>query len=215
MTAREMFEEQRYKRNEEDEEITYSQRFGSGYFRITFDLLKKEIAIDTNMENVIESDLLQAIIQQVKELHWFDEKTEIKQESNLEHYKEEIKQETNLEHYKDEIKYAGYEFALVNGKPTTCRTSLCDQCYFNDMHFTCARKRMEWMLKPYKKSVYKLTQFEYDLLNAYKDCGMLKPVSYYSAMHELYEKGYFEDIDIRTPIHEILDNCEVIKDGNC
>lgn len=74
ISAREMFEEQRYKRNEENEKITYLQRFGSGYFRITFDLLEKEIAIDTNMENVIESDLLQAIIQQVKELHWLDEK---------------------------------------------------------------------------------------------------------------------------------------------
>ena len=54
---------ERYKRNEENENITYLQRFGSGYFRITFDLSKEEIAIDTNMGNVIESDLLQAIIQ--------------------------------------------------------------------------------------------------------------------------------------------------------
>mgnify|MGYP001776835384 FL=1 len=61
MSAEEMFEEQRYKRNEENENITYLQRFGSGYFRITFDLSKEGIAIDTNMGNVIESDLLQAI----------------------------------------------------------------------------------------------------------------------------------------------------------
>lgn len=199
MPAREMFEEQMYKRNEEDEEITYSQRFGSGYFRITFDLLKEEIAIDTNMGNVIESDLLQAIIQQVKELHWLDEKTEIKQESNL-------------EHYKDEIKYAGYEFALVNGKPTTCRTSLCDQCYFNDMHFTCARKRMEWMLKPYKKSVYKLTQFEYDLLQNYKGILRFKNMN---TLNWMKEKGYFKGIDENETVGDILANCEVIKDGNC
>lgn len=79
MNAREMFEELGYKRSEENQEITYLQRFGSGYFRITFDLSKEEIAIDTNMENVIENDLLQAIIQQVKELHRLDEKAEIKQ----------------------------------------------------------------------------------------------------------------------------------------
>ena len=79
MNAREMFEEQRYKRNEENEEIIYLQRFGSGYFSITFDLSKEEIAIDTNMENVIESDLLQAIIKQAKELGWLEEeKQEIK-----------------------------------------------------------------------------------------------------------------------------------------
>lgn len=33
MSAEEMFEEQRYKRNEENENITYLQRFGSGYFK--------------------------------------------------------------------------------------------------------------------------------------------------------------------------------------
>ena len=203
MTAREMFEEQRYKRNEEDEEITYSQRFGSGYFKITFDLLKEEIAIDTNMGNVIESDLLRAIIQQVKDLHWFDEKTE-------------IKQETNLEHYKDEIKYAGYEFALVNGKPTTCKSTLCDQCYFNDKHFTCVRKSFEWMLKLYKKSVYKLTQFEYDLLQSYLK-GHLRGNKFKSVLvlNMMKEKGYFKDVDEDATIEDILANCEVIKDENC
>ena len=84
MNAREMFEEQRYKRNEENDEITYLQRFGSRYFRITFDLSKEEIAIYTNTENAIESDLLQAIIQQAKELHWLDEKAEIKEARNPE-----------------------------------------------------------------------------------------------------------------------------------
>lgn len=197
MTAREMFEEQRYKRNEEDEEITYSQRFGSGYFKITFDLLKEEIAIDTNMGNVIESDLLQAIIQQVKELHWLDEKTEIKQESNL-------------EHYKDEIENAGYEFALVNGKPTTCRTSLCDQCYFNDKHFTCVRKSFEWMLKPYKKSVYKLTQFEYDLLQNYKGILRFKNMN---TLNWMKEKGYFKGIDENETVGDILANCDVINNA--
>lgn len=197
MTAREMFEEQRYKRNEEDEEITYSQRFGSGYFRITFDLLKEEIAIDTNMGNVIESDLLQAIIQQVKELHWLDEKTEIKQESNL-------------EHYKDEIKYAGYEFALVNGKPTTCKLTLCDQCYFNDKHFTCTRKRMEWMLKLHKKSVYKLTRFEYDLLQNYKSILRFKNMN---TLNWMKEKGYFKGIDENETVGDILANCDVINNA--
>lgn len=130
-----------------------------------------------------------------------------------EHFEE--KKESNLEHYKEEIKYAGYEFALVNGKPTPCKLSSCDKCYFNDKHFTCARKRIEWMLRPYKKSVYKLTQFEYDLLNAYRNSGMRQCISNYSTLLELYEKGHIKDIDISTPIHEILDNCEVIKDENC
>ena len=71
MTAREMFEEQRYKRNEEDEEITYSQRFGSGYFRITFDLLKKEVEFFDDFEDyTINNALLKAIYKQAKELRW-------------------------------------------------------------------------------------------------------------------------------------------------
>lgn len=130
-----------------------------------------------------------------------------------EHFEE--KKGSNLEHYKDEIKYAGYEFAVVNGKPTTCKLTSCDKCYFNDKHFTCARKRIEWMLKPYEKQPYKLTRFEYDLLNAYKNSGMKQCISNYSTLLELYEKGHIKDIDISTPIHEILDNCEVIKDENC
>lgn len=142
------------------------------------------------------------IKKQPKVGEWIDEKTEIKQESNLEHYKEEIKR-------------VGYEFALVNRKPTTCKLTSCSQCDFNDKHFTCARKRIEWMLKPYKKSVYKLNQFEYDLLNAYRNSGMRQCITNYSTLLELYEKGHIKDIDTSTPIHEILDNCEVIKDGNC
>lgn len=197
------FEELEYKKNVENGKITYSQDFGSGYFEIIFDLSENEIEIETNMEVVIENDLLLAINQQCKELGWIEEE------------KKEIKQETNLEHYKDEIKYVGYEFSLVSGKPTACKLTSCDKCYFDDKHFTCARKRMEWMLEPYKKSVYKLTKFEYDLLNAYKNSGMKQCISNYSTLLELYEKGHIKDIDISTPIHEILDNCEVIKDENC
>lgn len=127
-----------------------------------------------------------------------------------EHFEE--KQETNLEHYKDEIKYAGYEFALVNGKPTTCKLTLCDQCYFNDKHFTCTRKRMEWMLKLHKKSVYKLTRFEYDLLQNYKGILRFKNMN---TLNWMKGKGYFKGIDENETVGNILANCEVINDGNC
>lgn len=62
----------------------------------------------------------------------------------------------------------------------------------------------------FEKPTYKLTQFEFDLLNAHKDSGMQKCISNYRPLHELHEKGYFKDIDINIPIHEILDNCEVV-----
>ena len=201
MNAREMFEEQRYKRNEENEEIIYLQRFGSGYFRITFDLSKEEIAIDTNMENVIESDLLQAIIKQAKELGWLEEE------------KQEIKQETNFEHYKDEIIELYIEdLAISKGKVVECCAIPCSECDFEDKNGHCIGNHeiMKWLKQPYKKLPYKLSQFEFDLLNAYKNSGMRQCISNYGTLLEMYGKGHFKGIDTSTPIREILDNCKVV-----
>lgn len=75
MTAREMFEELGYKRNVEDNKITYLQKIGYETFEIMFDLSEKEINIDTDMEVKIEEDILQAIDKQAEELGWLDEKT--------------------------------------------------------------------------------------------------------------------------------------------
>lgn len=75
MTASEIFEELGYKRNVEDNKITYSQKFGHETFEIMFDLSKKEINIDTDMEVKIEEDILQAIDKQAEELGWIYENT--------------------------------------------------------------------------------------------------------------------------------------------
>lgn len=126
-----------------------------------------------------------------------------------EHFEE--KSETNYEHYKDEIiKNCMWSFALVDGKPNQCNGVSCYNCGFSTGH-GCSEKIKEWLKQPYKKPVYKLTQFEYDLLNAYKVSGMLKSIRNYSALFELYEKGYFKDIDDNKKIGDILDNCEVIQ----
>lgn len=118
----------------------------------------------------------------------------------------EEKEESNFEHYKEEIKRAGYDFALVNGKPTTCKWMLCDKCFFKD-RMLCAKKRIEWMLKPFKRK-YKLTQFEYDLLQSYANGYKFKDIMPLIVMKE---KGYFKGIDTNIPIREILDNYEVTK----
>lgn len=199
MTAEQMFEEQRYKRNEENEEIIYLQRFGSGYFRITFDLSKEEIAIDTNMKNVIESDLLQAIIKQAKELGWLEEE------------KQEIKKETNYEHYKDKIIKDGiWNLALVNGKPKRCHNVYCNDCDFKTSR-ECKKKLEEWLKHPYKKPTYKLTQCEYDMLDT-----IFEKQARFSTVYligELKKKGYFENIkcDSKVLVKDILANCEVIE----
>lgn len=200
MSAEEMFEEQRYKRNEENENITYLQRFGSGYFRITFDLSKEEIAIDTNMGNVIESDLLQAIIQQVKELHWLEEKVEIKEAINPE--------VTNLEYYKDEILENCIEnIAVVKGRPKLCQKTNCNDCDFKINQKECHEMAKDWLKHPYEKPVYKLTKFEKELLECYSDVYSFKV---FNSLNGMKEKGYFKGIDDNELIGEILAKCEVV-----
>lgn len=200
ISAREMFEEQRYKRNEENDEITYLQRFGSGYFRITFDLSKEEIAIDTNMGNVIESDLLQAIIQQVKELHWLEEKVEIKEATNPE--------VTNLEYYKDEIlDNCLKNLAVVKGKPKLCPTTNCSDCDFKGSLIGCHKKVADWLKQLHEKPVYKLTKFEKELLQCYPDIYSFKV---FNSLNGMKEKGYFKGIDDNELIGDILAKCEVV-----
>lgn len=133
----------------------------------------------------------------------FDDNLNLLRELVNEHFEE--KKESNLEHYKEEIKSAGYDFALVNGKPTTCKWILCDQCFFKD-RILCAKKRIEWMLKPFKRK-YKLTQFEYDLLQSYASGYKFKDIMPLIVMKE---KGYFKDIDDNELIGEILAKCEVV-----
>lgn len=200
MSAEEMFEEQRYKRNEENENITYLQRFGSGYFRITFDLSKEEIAIDTNMGNVIESDLLQAIIQQVKELHWLEEKVEIKEAINPE--------VTNLEYYKDEILENCIEnLAVVKGRPKLCYKTNCNDCDFKINQIGCRNKVKDWLKQTHEKPVYKLTKFEKELLECYSDVYSFKV---FNSLNGMKEKGYFKGIDDNELIGDILAKCEVV-----
>lgn len=134
----------------------------------------------------------------------FDDNLNLLRELVNEHFEE--KKESNLEHYKEEIKSAGYDFALVNGKPTTCKWILCDQCFFKD-RILCTKKRIEWMLKPFKRK-YKLTQFEYDLLQSYASGYKFKNIMPLIVMKE---KGYFKDMDKNEKITDILANCEVIQ----
>ena len=121
-----------------------------------------------------------------------------------EHFEE--KEESNFEHYKEEIKRAGYDFALVNGKPTTCKWISCDQCFFKN-RLLCSKKRIEWMLKPFKRK-YKLTQFECDLLRSYENGYKFNDIMPLIVMKE---KGYFKGVDKDAKIEDILENCGVIK----
>lgn len=122
-----------------------------------------------------------------------------------EHFEE--KAETNYEHFKDEIvQNVKYNLAVVNGEPKPCEDTNCDECDFNCD--CCGEKRFEWLASPYKKPTYKLSQFEYDLLQhfsvdfKFKEMGLLK---------EMKEKGHFKNINGDELIKDILESCEVIK----
>lgn len=119
---------------------------------------------------------------------------------------------TNLEYYKDEIlENCMWNLALVDGKPKRCNQTRCNDCEFNkDIPRKCHKRTIEWLKQTHIKPTYKLTQFEYDLLNAYKNSGMRQCISNYGTLLEMYGKGHFKDIGTSIPIHEILDNYEVI-----
>lgn len=124
-----------------------------------------------------------------------------------EHFKE--KPETNFEHYFEYLsKLNMSDFALIDGRVVQCLGTHCRGCDFNG---DCIERKFKWLKQPYEKTTFKLTQFEYDLLNAYKNSGMRQCISNYGTLLEMYGKGHFKGIDTSTPIHEILDNCEVIK----
>lgn len=200
MTAREMFERLGYRCiksnnsiwyiNDSDEENYRSVEF---YFcDCTFDAIGNYG--DPLMVNVKE---LEAINKQCEEIGWLEEE---KQE----------KQETNYEHYKDKIIEDGiWNLALVNGTPKRCHNVYCNDCDFKTSR-ECKKKLEEWLKHPYKKLPYKLSQFEFDIIQTYRDCHESCKISEFKQLIELKDKGYFKCIDHDTKIHDVLKNCEVI-----
>lgn len=144
-----------------------------------------------------------------------DEMKRFKEDVNLlcglvnEHFDEKV--ETNFEHYKDLILECCIDhLAVVKGIPKSCSKIDCNDCDFLTIQKDCHEIAKDWLNQPCKKPTYKLSQFEYDLLNAYKNSGMRQCIPNYGTLLEMYGKGHFKGIDTSTPIHEILDNCEVM-----
>lgn len=203
MTAREMFEKLGYQRNEENEKIIYLiETKGSFYYQeIIFNLLQKVIVIDGNfLEVAIENNLLKAINKQAKELGWLDEE------------KQEIKQETNFEHYKDEILECCIDhLAVVKGIPKSCSKTDCNDCDFLTIQKECCEIAKEWLKQPYIKPVYKLTKFEIDLLQScsqgYSPKYQFKNIN---SLTEMRKNGYFKGVNRDATIEEIIAKCEVV-----
>lgn len=134
----------------------------------------------------------------------FDDNLNLLRELVNEHFEE--KQETNLEHYFEYLsKLNVSDFALIDGRVTQCLSTGCSECDFNG---DCIEGKFRWLKQPYKKPTYKLTQFEYDLLQSYASGYKFKDIMPLIVMKE---KGYFKDINKDEKITDILGNCGVIK----
>lgn len=195
MNAKEMFKQLGYEFEKEytgdGVNDTYRYNKCSGPTdSVIFCLECKEIVTNQTF-HTIHLNELQAIIQQCKELGWLGS------ESN---------QETNLDHYFEDLLKTGGRYAFVNGKIKHCWNTRCCDCAFKGGN--CHGEKIKWLASPYEKQTYKLTQFEYDLLQhfsvdfKFKEMGLLK---------EMKEKGHFKNINGDELIKDILESCEVIK----
>lgn len=209
MKARDMFEELGFKLSTTNEwRSTLSHADNNSQLFVSFCNTDKSVTVDyfvqrggpiqERNESKLSMNLLSAIYEYCKELKWIEEKDK--------HFEE--KAETNYEYFKDEIiENSGFCFALVDGKPCQCSGVCCNNCGFSTGH-GCDEKIKEWLNQPHEKQTYKLSQFEYDLLQNYN--GRLR----FKNMNTLYcmkEKGYFKGIDENETVGDILANCEVIK----
>lgn len=203
MNAKEMFEKLGYTRNLDSKKLIYAKEL-KGMFRyleITFDLTEKEVELyDDHEAYTINNALLKAIQQQLKELHWLDEKTETEEARNPE--------VTNFEYYKDEILENCLEsLAVVKGRPKLCYKTSCNDCDFKLVQKGCHNKVKDWLKQAHIKPTYKLTKFEKELLECYSDVYSFKV---FNSLNGMKEKGYFKGIDDNELIGDILAKCEVV-----
>lgn len=138
----------------------------------------------------------------------FDDNLNLLRELVNEHFEE--KKQTNLERYFDDIGIFGINsFAVTNGKPMRCKDVHCDKCDFGGPCGHCGGERLIWLTSPYKKPPYKLSQFEYDLIQTYSYVHEGYTLSKFKRLIKLKDKGYFKCVDYDTKIQDILANCEV------
>lgn len=129
-----------------------------------------------------------------------------------EHFEEKV--ETNFEHYEDGIiELCLEDLAISKGKISKCNATSCSECVFVDKDGKCigCNEIKKWLKQPYKKPPYKLSQFEFDLIQTYRDGNTDCKLSDRRILLELKDKGYFKCVDYDTNIKDILENCEVIK----
>lgn len=204
MKAEELFEKLGYKKRAGFESICYVyENEDTVNFEIIFDLKNKIIHTHGGCtDKSLSIDELEAIYKQCQELDWIDEKIctnfSSGQEgefmcSNCGIYLNDLSEIVIGGDDKRNVNQDGYELRYC----PNCGCKIVDYDHFA------------------KKAKYKVTQFEFDLLNTYRFCKEGCKFRDCTQLRELKVIGYFKDVDADAKIRDILWNCGVIKDGNC
>lgn len=116
--------------------------------------------------------------------------------------KAEEKKETNLEHFRGNVAFDKTNgivlINLINGWKN---------------NYSCPHEdAIDWLLEPYKppKPKYKLSKFEYDLLDFCKQYNDTQAIEDWSVLMDMQNKGHYKGISKEIKIRDILDNAEVI-----
>lgn len=199
MSAEQMFEKLGYTKCNNCTNPSYFKK-DDPYAWINFN--NKKVAISSQLDLGYESldyELIKAIYKQCQELDWVDEQicTNFKDGtsdfwcSNCGIYLDDLNEIVIPENCKDN--QDGYELRYC----PNCGCKIVDYDHFA------------------KKAKYKVTQFEFDLLNTYRFCKEGCKFRDCTQLREMKVKGYFKDIDADAKIRDILWNCGVVKDENC
>lgn len=203
MKAEELFEKLGYKKQVGFESICFIyENEDTVNFEIIFDLKNKNIHTHGGYtDKSLSMDELNAIKKQCEELDWVGEKicTNFSSGqgefmcSNCGIYLDDLSQIVIPESCNENVKQDEYELRYC----PNCGCKIVDY-----QHFA-------------KKAKYKVTQFEFDLLNTYRFCKEECKFRDCTQLRELKVIGYYKDVDADAKIRDILWNCGVIKDENC
>lgn len=210
MNAKEMFEKLGYSLKVDNNNLIEYSKEDCGHISFCFDIETKRFYSMYSFPSSIQStphsitlDEFEAVQKQMEELGWVEEETQ------------EIKKETNFEHYYDALLKVGCStFGVIDGKIKNCNCMACNKCEIHalDEKEYCRINVIKWLASPYKKPTYKLSKFEYDLVQTYSDCMDECKFGDFMQLNKLKNMGYFNCIDNSIKISDILGNCEIIDD---
>lgn len=207
MKAEELFEKLGYSLKVDNNNLIEYSKEDCGHIAFDFDIETKRFYSRYFFSSSIQStphsitlDEFEAVQKQMEELGWVEEE------------KQEIKQETNFDHYKDRILDCCIDnLAVVKGIPKSCSKIDCNDCDFLTIKKECCEIAKDWLKQPYKNLTYKLTKFEIDLLQScsqgYSPKYQFKNIN---SLTEMRKNGYFKCINMDETIEEILAKCEVV-----